>query len=251
MTNRAEIRFNGTNGWFDSDIGLTSCVSIHINNDVFLFDAGTGIRRLEPEALAFKNVTIFLSHLHLDHSVGLHFLQRFRPHSLRIVVHAELAQALETLLAPPFTTGFESSPYTVDVLGVNEGGHHNGDLSFSVHELQHSTTVLGYRMIIGDKVFSYCVDTGPCAGLSSAANGSDVFVCDSGLQRGQQSNDRGHMDPEDAIRIAEDSGVRRLVLTHFGCTRYTTIFERLNLLELSEMLSGELLIAYDGMRIVL
>ena len=59
------------------------------------------------------------------------------------------------------------------------------------------------------------------------------------------------MTPEEALCLANKAGVRRLVLTHFGCTRYTSNEERLKLLNFSEKLSGELLIAHDGMILVL
>ena len=80
---------------------------------------------------------------------------------------------------------------------------------------------------------------------------ADVFVCDCGLKQGQYPDSRPHMTPEEAICIADKAGVGRLVLTHFGCTRYTSSEARLELLDLPERLSGELLVAYDGMRLLL
>lgn len=251
MTNHVEIQFHGTNGWFDNDIGCTSCVSLHCNNRVFIFDAGTGIRRLDPNAIRSKRVVIFLTHLHLDHSVGLHFLQRFRPHSVRIIIPNDLVSSLEVLIAPPFTGGFTKSPYPVIIEGVSPGEYRRDSICFSAHRLLHSTSVYGYRLRIGEKVFSYCVDTTLCPGISAAAAGADVFVCDCGLKRGQNLNSHSHMTPEEALCVADKAGVGRLVVTHFGCTRYTSSKARLELLNLSTKLSGELLVAYDGMRLVL
>ena len=251
MTNLAEIQFHGTNGWFDNDRGCTSCISLHHNDHVFIFDAGTGIRRLDPNAVRDKSVVIFLSHLHLDHSVGLHFLQRFSPYSVKIVIPNDLVSSLEVLIAPPFTGGFTKSPYSVAIEGVHPGEYQQDSFCFSAYKLLHTTTVFGYRLKIGEKVFSYCVDTKPCPGFSAAADGVDVLVCDCGLKRGQYSNLHSHMTPEEALCVADKMGVGRLVLTHFGCTRYTSSEERLKLLNLSERLSGELLIAHDGMRLLL
>jgi len=248
MTDRVVIQFHGTNGWFDSDIGCTSCISLHHDNNVFIFDAGTGIRRLDPIAVKNKSVVIFLSHLHLDHSVGLHFLQRFNPQSVKIIIPSDLVSSLQTLIAPPFTRGFSKTPYPVIIEGVYPGEYQQDSLFFSAHELLHSTSVFGYRLKINGKVFSYCVDTKLCPGLNAVAAGADVFVCDCGLKQGQRTDSRTtHLTPEEAVCIANKARVGSLVLTHFGCTRYTSAEARLELLYLSKSVFGKLLIARDGM----
>lgn len=251
MTNYAKIQFHGTNGWFDNDTGCTSCISLHHEDCIFIFDAGTGIRRIDPNDVRDRKVIIFLSHLHLDHSVGLHFLQRFRPHSVKIIIPSDLVSSLKVLIAPPFTGGFAKSPYPVIIKGVDPGEYRQDSITFSAYKLLHSTSVFGYRLRIGEKIFSYCVDTKSCPGLNAAATGANVFVCDCGLKRGQNSDSHSHMTPEEALYVADKAGVDRLVLTHFGCTRYTSNEERLELLDLSERLLGELLIAYDGMNLLL
>jgi len=57
--------------------GNTPCVEVRCNDDVFVCDAGTGIRELGRDlarrAPAPKAVHLFLSHLHLDHIQGLPF----------------------------------------------------------------------------------------------------------------------------------------------------------------------------------
>ncbi len=251
MTNPTEIQFHGTNGWFDSDVACTSCISLHHEKSIFMFDAGTGIRRLDPSAVRGKDLFIFLSHLHLDHCVGLHFLQRFRPNCITMIIPRDLASSLESFISPPFTRGFAKSPYPVSIEGVELGEYRQDALCFSAYELLHSTSVYGYRLRIGEKVFSYCVDTRVCPGVSAAAAEADVFVCDCGLKPGESSDCRLHMTPEEALCIAAQAGVGRLVLTHFGCTRYTSTEARLELLALSEGCSVELVVAHDGMRLVL
>lgn len=250
MTSQVEIQFHGTNGWFDSDVGCTSCISIHTGDTVYIFDAGTGIRRLDPFAIEGKSVVLFLSHLHLDHCVGLHFLQRFNPRCVRIITPCELTESAKLLIGPPFSSGFAKSPYPVSIEGVRPG-EYEGSTTFSAHRLVHSTVVLGYRLRIGDRVFSYCVDTEVCSGLSAAAAGADIFVCECGLKQGQCSEQRNHLTPEEGISVAAKARVGCLVLTHFGYTRYASMEERTRLLCLSDRLPAELLIAYDGMRLTL
>lgn len=251
MTNKTEISFHGTNGWFDSELGCTSCLSIIQDDLVLIFDAGTGIRRILPELVKGKDIIIFLSHLHLDHSVGLHFLQRFQPRSLKIIIPQDLAEYLRILIAPPFTGGFIKSKYSVTIQEVATGEYVDTKLHFSAHKLVHSTTVFGYRLYLEGKVFAYCVDTKMCPELIKAASNAEILVCDCSVKNEIQKNEHFHMTPNEAMSLAECAEVKRLVLTHFGCTKYICCEDRLELLKLSNRFSGELLIANDGMRIIL
>jgi len=243
-----EIVFHGTNGWFDNDSGCTSCISIHHKNRVLLFDVGTGIRRLTRESVKGKNVIIFLSHLHLDHTVGLHFLQNYQPESIRIYVHIDLLSELKALLSGPYTKGFEDSPYSVVVEGVVPGISRHETYVFNAYDLNHSTPVLAYKVQIEHKIFSYCVDTKLCEGLRLAAEEADVFVCDCGFMFDEAIDKRVHLTPEEALSVAKESNVSRIVLTHFGCTRYNSNEDRLALLECLGADFGEVVIAVDGLR---
>ena len=86
MENQALLTFWGCRGSIptpgpDTVVfgGNTSCVSIEYGRDLFIFDAGTGIRMLGQKLLAGPNLDtlrghIFLSHNHWDHIQGLPFL---------------------------------------------------------------------------------------------------------------------------------------------------------------------------------
>ena len=55
--------------------GDTSCVEIRYNDELFIFDMGSGLRNLGKEMIdnqsTPKKVNIFLSHYHWDHVVGM------------------------------------------------------------------------------------------------------------------------------------------------------------------------------------
>lgn len=67
------------------------------------------------------------------------------------------------------------------------------------------------------------MDTRPCAGASILARGVDLLVSEATYLSSDEvdAHDHGHMTAVDAATIAHDSGVRRLVLTHFS-QRYTS-----------------------------
>ena len=53
----------------------TSCISIETKDNIFIFDAGTGIVELGEEIVAkkqyYKEIWLFITHFHLDHIIGL------------------------------------------------------------------------------------------------------------------------------------------------------------------------------------
>ncbi len=82
----------GTMGWMPSDRRETTCFACRSGEDTFIFDAGTGLRRLlQPEhahLLAGSGVVhLFLTHYHLDHVCGLAYLPGVLPGRV-LVIHA-------------------------------------------------------------------------------------------------------------------------------------------------------------------
>ena len=57
--------------------GHTSCVSVQIDDDLIIFDAGTGIRDLGLllQKKEILQATLCISHAHYDHIIGLPFFQ--------------------------------------------------------------------------------------------------------------------------------------------------------------------------------
>ena len=77
----------GAGGWIPNRNFETACYALRHGENLFLFDAGSGITRLyDPydESLAaliegIKRVFILLSHYHIDHSHGLFYLKGLFP----------------------------------------------------------------------------------------------------------------------------------------------------------------------------
>ena len=70
----------GSAGWMPRAGQETSCFLLETAEQLVMLDAGTGVANLSlvPEVLArHDNLTVLLSHYHLDHMVGLMYLKRF------------------------------------------------------------------------------------------------------------------------------------------------------------------------------
>src|SRR5450756_199820 len=86
----------GTIGWMPSDRRETTCFACRAGDSLFIFDAGTGLRRLrEPAQAALldgaRDVHLFLTHYHLDHVCGLAYLPGVLP-GRELVIHAPAAE---------------------------------------------------------------------------------------------------------------------------------------------------------------
>lgn len=99
--------------------------------------------------------------------------------------------------------------------------------------------------------FAFVMDTRLCDGVYTLAEGCDMLVIESTFldEDGELAAEHGHLTAGQAARVALDSGVRHLVLTHFS-QRYTEPdeFERQ---ARGAGFDGELTVAHDLLRVPL
>jgi ribonuclease BN (tRNA processing enzyme) len=73
----------------------------------------------------------------------------------------------------------------------------------------------GLRIENGERSIAYSGDSGPDQRLAQLARGVDLFVCEATLERGElDGNPRGHLAADEAVAAFEESGAKRLLLTH-------------------------------------
>lgn len=141
--------------WLTSTVGGNSpCVELRISEDeVFIFDAGSGIRELGKVLIENKNckIHIFLSHFHWDHIQGLPFFDPIFNSNFEIhfySVKKDLEKYLsEQMKAPFFPVEFSNVSKNLKFHYVQEGEeflisnykintksmfHPNGCVAFSV-----------------------------------------------------------------------------------------------------------------------
>jgi ribonuclease BN (tRNA processing enzyme) len=78
-------------------------------------------------------------------------------------------------------------------------------------------------------VITYCTDTGYCDNAVQLGRNADLLITECGLKSGQESPGWPHLNPESAIRIAQEAHAKRLALTHFGAEVYRSLDERAGL----------------------
>lgn len=238
-----EITFLGTNGWFDTHTGATSCVFLDTKDCYIVLDAGSGFYKVPSLLKEDKPIYLLLTHLHLDHICGLQMLPLLKNKNLTIgVVGEKQKEDLKKIMCLPFMA-------TPKMLGlkVAEIEEIKKDLPFKVEyfELAHAVKTFGYKIFAESKVVAYGLDSGLCENILHLARNSDLFICECSFLP-TQDPDFNHLNPKAAALIAKEAKAKLLALIHFKADVYDT-FEKRDLALLAAGKEFERVFApYDG-----
>ncbi len=220
--------------------GNTSCVEVRAGKLLLVFDGGTGLRLLGKTLLKEMPITahLFFSHVHWDHIQGFPFFDpAFVPGNvINLYGGNNVSRTLEETLAgqmdhPSFPVHLtdmgakmvfhdvlEDTPLTLDagdgtvaVISAARGNHPNG--------------VWAYRVDHGGRSVMYATDTEHYAvvdpRLLKLAMGCDVLIYDSQYTPEEYAGSSGipklgwgHSTFEEAAKLAEAAGAKRLILYH-------------------------------------
>lgn len=127
--------------------GNTSCIYVNVGNHIIILDAGSGIVNTGKQILEEKimsqnydsdNITILLSHLHLDHIQGLPFFPQLHTNKVNINLfapaknEAELTEQLNSII---FNTGFPLSTNEIESnFSINAINPKNKDFAILLKE---------------------------------------------------------------------------------------------------------------------
>lgn len=222
------VVFLGTNGWYDTKTGNTICTLIESNDYFLILDAGNGIYKLDKYIKnSNKPIYLFLSHFHMDHIEGLHTLNKFNfKQGIQIYGQKGTEKILKAVINEPYTVPFDDLPFNVIIHELTDKDY---ELPFLVKSkpLIHSSSCLGYRFEVDGKILAYCTDTGICDNAVELAENADLLITECSLKERSNNNEWPHLNPEDAVEIAEISGAKKLALTHFDANIYRSTDERI------------------------
>jgi ribonuclease BN (tRNA processing enzyme) len=208
------LYFLGTRGWFPHSGGQTPCILIETDGAYCILDAGTGIQHLDSIIKTEKPIFLFLSHLHLDHTQGLHLLSRFRfPQGLTLLCPDPYLDSLRVLFNSPFTCPPECHDMPLNIQGLSGIEALNTPFTLETARLRHSDPCWGYRFTLGQHTLCYLTDTAWCHALEDLSRNATLAIVECALPLGQTSE--SHLNAAQAIQLAQNGNVKTLVLTHF------------------------------------
>lgn len=224
-----KIVFLGTSGWYDTLTGNTVCILIETPQAIILLDAGNGLQKADKYFAAGKPVHLFLSHLHLDHIIGLHLLNKFNlPQGLTIHCRKGVLGYLNAVIAPPYSLAFSALPYPIELNELGDDVLNINDFIVETAPMQHSVPTIGFRFVIDGKKIVYCPDTGYCQSAVDLAQNADFLIAECAFRPGEESEGWPHLNPESAARLARNARAERLALVHFDAFRYPDMESRRN-----------------------
>ena len=217
--------------------GNTSCVEVRVVDEhVIALDAGTGIVRLgaamEPDV---RRVDVLLTHLHMDHIIGLGFFDALQRPDLEVHLWGpasptlDLRERLGRYLSPPLF------PVRLAEVQCDLTLHDLPYVDFEVPGLRvtaatvcHPGPTVGFRLTDDHGTLTYLPDHEPALGAQrwpdrdewtsgfDLADGADVLIHDA-----QYDDDEypehvgwGHSTITHALAFAEQTGVEHLVAFH-------------------------------------
>lgn len=229
--------------------GNTSCVELRSGSTRLVLDAGSGIRSL-GRALVSEDVkehAILLTHFHWDHIQGFPFFGPLHDSesTLRVVGPTQPRIGLRDLFERQMDPVFFPVPLSAAAarLTFHEASEGPiGGLDAAVHAIRvkHPSHVLGYRVELAGRVICYVPDN------EMEGRGYDVeaewrtrmtrFVADADLlihdamyteAEYARRGGWGHSTFQQAVRLAEEGGVRRLLFFHHDPTRTDDELDRI------------------------
>jgi phosphoribosyl 1,2-cyclic phosphodiesterase len=257
--------------------GNTSCVAVELEDGpLVVLDAGTGIRRLGAElADQGARVHILLTHLHLDHIMGLLFFAPLHdpraevtiwgPPSTTAGLRTRLARYLSTPLSP---VEIRELPARVRYEECPEGSWRIGSATVRADAVVHRGPTLGYRLEEDGSALAYIPDHEPALGQSldsdpaewisghALAQGASLLLHDGQYTEAEYASTVGwgHSAYPDALAFARRAEASRVLLFHHDPTHEDTALDELGRAAADRWAElgapGELSLAREGETIV-
>lgn len=215
--------------------GNTSCVMVQEANSWLVLDGGSGIQKINLPARLTRRVDVLLTHLHIDHILGLGFFRPLFDPDMEVHIWGpvsatqSLHSRLSRYLSPPlFPVLLRDLPCKLVLHDMENSDFTIGPFQIMSRYIIHPGPTLGFRIAGGQSVLAFLPDHEPALGKNGlptdskwisgydlAAN-ADLLIHDAQYTAEEYAHKYGwgHSSMQDAILLAGRSGAKRLLLTH-------------------------------------
>lgn len=188
----------------------------------FILDPGPGaLNRIVTAGIEpFDISAIVLTHTHLDHSADLVFYLfsykncfKGKKRDVRIVAPVGFSPVFGKLMEV-YGDWILSDDYEIKINEMEESELVVAGVTIKSKPLLHGANAVGYRFEAdGEPVFSYSGDTGYCDNLVALADGAGSLLVECSFPDNLEME--GHMTPLTVAKTGIQSGVKKMILTHF------------------------------------
>lgn len=220
--------------------GNTSCVEVRTGDGRrYVLDAGSGIRALGRRMMAEGgpvDADLFVTHYHWDHIQGFPHWSPLYSGDTRVRVHGprvgdvSAAAAFEGQMSGVyFPVPIHVFPAAIEYADVAEGEPWtDGAVEVSAFAVRHTGAAYAYRVRARGATLVYAPDNelggaDPAwyAAFADFVRGADLLLHDAMYTDAEYERFRGwgHSTFGQAVRLAEEAGVRRLLFFHHAPSR--------------------------------
>lgn len=219
------LRFLGSGDNFGSGGRFQACIHVDAGKSRFLIDCGaSSLIPMKRAGIRSDGIDIILiSHLHGDHFGGIPFFildaQLITRRETPLVIAgppgltARVREAMEIFY--PGSSGIERK-FTIEYVEMTEGEKTRiGDIAVIPLRVIHGSGAPSYalRVECAGKVIAYSGDTEWTDALRTAADGADLFICES---YGFEKQLKNHLNYRTLMAHRAELGCKRLIITHMG-----------------------------------
>lgn len=216
--------------------GNTSCVEVRTaGGGLVALDAGTGIASLEVDPAETQRVDVLLTHLHMDHILGLGFFHALFSPQLEVHIWGpssttlDLRHRLDRYLSPPlFPVRLRDLPCRLELHDLPLGSFDLPHAEVTAALVCHPGPTAGFRLGDGTATLCYLPDHEPALGARrfpeqrdwtsgvGLAEGVDLLIHDAQYDDAeyQAHVGWGHSSIGQAMALADLAGARRLLAFH-------------------------------------
>ena len=214
--------------------GNTSCIEVRAGERLFILDAGTGIRSLGAALMGTGKpiqADMLFTHTHIDHVCGIPFFAPFYLPGNRFALWYggrskgwDIETALRQIMQAPMF------PVALDIFKaeITYNDFHSGDpiepepgFVISTAQLNHPGGATGFRIEHEGSSLAYVTDTEHRPpvhdeNVVNLARGVDLLIYDATYTDDEFPRyvGWGHSTWQEAIRVANAAGVKRLAIFH-------------------------------------
>ena len=216
--------------------GNTSCIQVTHGDTCIILDGGSGILRLGKYlGPNIKEIHVLLSHLHMDHTMGLGFFTPLYNPAIKVHLYGPstsnepLVNRLRRYFSPPlFPVRLSELPSNPIIHELTNSQFTIGDVEITAEYVCHPGATMGFRLMAGKKVFAYMPDHELQMGSANFPNdpewtsgyeiakSADLLFHDASYTAKEYVTKIGwgHSSIRDAIAFGKMCKVKKLALFH-------------------------------------
>lgn len=217
--------------------GNTTCISVEIENQIFIVDAGTGLINLDDElAKKYDKFHLFFTHMHIDHIQGFMFFKPLYSKTKVVNLYGPVLlgksfyETIKDLMSGNlFPASVENMVGIKNIRMLDKEASiefqmKGGKLQIfsKFMDVHPRGGVIIYKFVYGEKSFVFATDVeskeGGLGELIEFSKESDLLIHDAQYTEEEYLHKKGwgHSTYPMAIENATKSKVKKLCLTHYN-----------------------------------